>query len=391
MKTSQPSRSGSTFLALLAAGALGCGSSDGPGAASVDAPLAPDARPADGGADSADGQRDAAPATLSLITVGPLSAARGAAVSLTVTGTGFAPDAVVVFGGQPLPTSRQSDTRLTAEVTGTLTMQAGYQTIWVANGRDAAAARSNLTYFSVSPPPGAPEVLDFQPDNGVPGDKIQLVGFNLSSEPLQVTDSQGHMTTGAAIRVVNSLGAVLESVEVTVPADWQSGPLTVATSVGSFRAKAFTVGRNLARVPGAKPSASSEYGGDWTIARGADNDLLTAWFPIAGQCVTAPPPVCMSTPWYMITFPSPQTVTRIAMRGSREYSTGYSGYNFLRGRFEVFGDAAAVLWSGSYDLPEPDRDLDIVLPTPVPGALSVRFTSEKDESEDPGLGELEIF
>jgi hypothetical protein len=50
-----------------------------------------------------------------------------------------------------------------------------------------------------------------------------------------------------------------------------------------------------------------------------------------------------------------------------------------------------VLWSGASDLPQPNRDLDVTLPAPIAGALAVRFTSEKDESEDPGFGELEIF
>jgi hypothetical protein len=373
------------LLAVLAAGALGCGSSDGPvtsDAARTDA--AADTGSADPG-DAAPGRQDATAAMLALLELSPPSAPRAAAVTLTVSGTGFAAEAVVVFAGQPVPTTHQSDTRLTAQIAGALTMQAGYQTVWIEAPR---AGRSNLVYFSVSPPPGSPEVLDFKPDNGVPGDAIQLVGFNLTGEPLMVSDGQGHTTTGAAIGTVNSPTAVLESVQLTVPAAWQSGPLTVSTSVGSFRAKVFNVGRNLARLPGAAATASSEYGGEWTIARGADNDLFTSWFSAAGDCVTAPPPTCMTTPWYMVTFAAPQTVTRIALRGNREYT---SGYDFVRGRFEVRGDADAVLWSGSYDLPQPDRDLDVVLPAPVTGARAVRFTSLQDESEDPGLGEIEVF
>jgi hypothetical protein len=385
------------LLALIAAGAIGCGGSDGPPAISADAAVA-DGSPADAGAttpdagavpdgvDAAASRQDAMPPGLALIELAPLAAPRAAAVALTLTGTGFAADAVVVFGGQQVPTTRQSDTRLTAAIAPALTMQGGYQTVWIETTR--GSTRSNLVYFSVTPPPGAPEVLDFEPDNGAPGDKIQLVGFNITGEPLMVTDSQGHTTTGAAIGTINSPTAVLESVQITVPAGWQSGPLTVATSTGTFRAKVFTVGRNLARLPGVTPTASSEYGGAWTIARGADNDLFTSWFSAAGDCVTAPPPTCLKAPWYMLTFPSPQTVTRIAVRGNREYT---SGYDFVRARVEVRGEGEAVLWSGSYHLPEPDRDLDVLPPAPVAGARAVRFTSEEDESEDPGLGEIEVF
>jgi hypothetical protein len=381
------------LLALVVASAIGCGANDGP------APLPADAARADAGsldegmaeaADAAPGRQDPTPGPLALTDLAPLAAPRADPVTLTVTGTGFAPEAVVVFGGQQVATTRQSDTRLTAQIGAAVTMQAGYQTVWIENARgaDGGSARSNLMYFSVSPPPGAPEVLELEPDNGAPGDKVMLVGFNLSGEPLTVTDSQGHTTTGAAIGTVNSPGAVLESVQITIPAAWQSGPVTVATSVGTFRARSFNVGRNLARLPGVTPTASSEYGGDWTIARGADNDLLTSWFTAAGDCITAPPPTCKTAPWYMLTFPTPQTVTRLALRGNREYT---SGYDFIRGRFEVRGEGEAILWSASYQLPEPDRDLDVILPAPIAGARAVRFTSEQDESEDPGLGELEVF
>jgi hypothetical protein len=90
----------------------------------------------------------------------------------------------------------------------------------------------------------------------------------------------------------------------------------------------------------------------------------------------------------MLIFSIPQTVSRIAMRGYRDYD---AGYEFLRGKFEVLGDAGAVLWSGSYDLPAPSGDLDLTLPAPVSAATAVRFTGEKDVSEDPGFGELEVF
>jgi hypothetical protein len=377
-------------LALLLASAIGCGGSDEPAAIPADAAPADaapaDAAPADGG-DTAPGQQDATTAMLALTQLAPPSADRAAPVALTVTGTGFAPEAVVVFAGQQVPTTRQSDTRLTAQIAPALTMQAGYQTVWIENG-GGAGTRSNLVYFTVAPPPGAPEVVDFQPDNGAPGDKIELVGYNLTGEPLMVSDSQGHGTTGAAIGTVDFPGAVLESVQVTIPAAWQSGPVTVATSVGTFRAKVFNVGRNLARLPGVTATASSQYGGTWTIAGGIDNDLFTSWFSAAGDCVTAPPPTCMTAPWYMIGLPTPQTVTRIALRGYRDYAPGYA---FIRGRFEVRGEAGAVLWSASYQIPQPAHDLDVVLPAPVAGARAVRFTSEEDESEDPGFGEIEVF
>jgi hypothetical protein len=80
-------------------------------------------------------------------------------------------------------------------------------------------------------------------------------------------------------------------------------------------------------------------------------------------------------------------VSTIAIRGNRERA---SSYDFLRARIDIIGNAG-VLWTGSYDLPDPDRDLDISLPTSVAGATSVKFTSLADEGIEPGLSEIEVF
>jgi hypothetical protein len=383
-----------TILPLMfATAALACGSKDSPstgpdrGAPFPDAGVpVSDGPPGSeaGDADAAFGQRDATSAVPVLITLSPLTTARGADLVLTVLGEGFADGAAVFLDGQVVPTTRESETRLRAEIAGAATAEAGFHPVWAETG----GARSNLVYLSVTPPPGWPEVVDLKPDNGMPGDAIRLVGFNLTGESLTIRDPAGHTTPGAAIGTVNGANAVFESVEFALPGAWQSGPLPITSSAGTFRARVFNVGRNLALLPGVKASASSEYGGTWTIPRGADNDLFTSWFPAAGDCVSAGPPTCHKPAWYMITFPAPQTVTRIALRGYRDYGAGYS---FLRGRFEVLGEADAILWARSYDLPVPARDLEVPLPAALAGATAVRFTGEKDESEDPGFGEIEVF
>jgi hypothetical protein len=342
---------------------------------------------ADGGVDGAP-PADTGPAVLALTRLSPLSSARGVAVRLQLGGSAFAPGAVVLFDGQPLATTFVSDTGLTAELPADRAMQPGFSPVVVQNGAAASADRSNASYFLVLPPNGWPEVLEYQPDNGVPGDTIRIVGFNLSDQAMRITDATGRMAPAGRIGTVNGSNVVLESLELTLPAVWQSGPITVTNALGSFRARVFNLGRNLAVMPGVEVTASSEYGEGWTIARGADNNLYTSWFPEAGDCVSAGPATCTRVPFYQVAFPTPQTVGRIALRGNREYTTGY---DFLRARFEVLGAGGTVLWSGSYELPEPDRDLDITLPTPATNATAVRFTSERDESEDPGFGELEIF
>ena len=420
------------LLVVLALAAAGCGTKKPASRPQPDAQPEPDAAafpdrppdtaredgtapdtagdgPADGGADVAapggDGPAaDAAPGDvatgeggmigpLALTSVAPGSAARGASLNLDVVGTGFAAGAVVVFGGFSLVTTRMSDTLLRAQVTAMRTNLAGQHAVWIENRTMPnvavpASQRSNTIYFLITAPPGAPEVVDYSPDNAVVGGTAKIVGFNLSFETVRIVDQGGRMATVGAVGTLPRTNVILETVEFTVPAGFQTGPLTISNSLGMFRGKVFNVGRNLALGPTVQRTASSEYGGEWTITRGADNDLATSWFAAQGNCATAPPPMCMMPPWYMVTFPAPETVNRISMRGNREYA---NGYDFLRGKFEILGAGGAVLWMQSLDLPEPDRDLDVVIPMPVANATAVRFTSERDESVDPGFADLQVF
>jgi hypothetical protein len=158
--------------------------------------------------------------------------------------------------------------------------------------------------------------------------------------------------------------------------------------MGSYRGKLFSVGQNLTRASGTVIESSTEYNtSNWSRASGADNLLATSFFTAnGGDCATQT--TCTTVPWYQITFADPQEVARIAMRGNREYA---SGYDFVRGTFALLDADGDTLWGGDYDLPAPDRDLDIVLPTPVSGVSALRFTSLEDESTEPGFAELEVF
>jgi hypothetical protein len=231
-----------------------------------------------------------------------------------------------------------------------------------------------------------PEIVDYTPDNAMPGERIRIVGRNLTGDSLRVTDARGMPASFSPAGVTRWLGQTLDAIELVVPAGWQSGPLTVSNGKGAFRGRVFNLGRNLA--PAAVGSASSEYGNGWTIARAIDNDLSTSWFASAGDCLSLGPPACRSAPWFLVSFPLPQTVSRVAIRANREYLTGY---NFLRGTIQILTASGTILWSGSFDFPSNERDLDVLLPTPIARASSVRFQGEKDEGRGPGLAEIEVF
>jgi hypothetical protein len=260
--------------------------------------------------------------------------------------------------------------------------------VYVENTPGEVTTRSNLLYILVNPPPGAPVIYDYSPDNGVAGDTVLIIASNLMGQTLAIQDDEGTAITPGTVSSISWPGpGTVDTVEVVLPAGIATGPITIANGIGSFRGKIFNVGSNLTRLPGTVIESSSQYNdAQWGRASGADNKLATSFFTAVGDCATSPG--CTIDPWFKITFPEPQTVARIAMRGNREY---YSGYDFIRGRFEVLGAADAVLFTGDYDLPLPDRDLDIALPEPIEGAVAVRFSSLVDESSEPGFSELEVF
>lgn len=317
----------------------------------------------------------------------PESTEAGMAVALMVAGTGFATDAVVYVDAIAVPTTFVSDVMLEAAVPASATMLAGSLAVYVENVEGDPAARSNVLYLQVAAIPGAPVIWDYSPDNGVAGDTILIIASNLAGQTLSIEEAGGTtLEAGVLGTIAWPTAGTADTVEVVLPDGVATGPITLTTSLGSYKGKIFSVGLNLTRANGTVVESSSEYNtSSWGRLSGADNLLATSFFTANGDCATDA--TCTTAPWYQVTFASAQTVARIAMRGNREYA---SGYDFIRGTFEVLDANDAVVWQGTYDLPEPDRDLDIVLPEPARGR-SVRFTSLADESTEPGFAELEVF
>jgi hypothetical protein len=250
-----------------------------------------------------------------------------------------------------------------------------------------ASTQSNVLYLLVNQVPGAPVIYDYSPDNGVPGDTILIIASNLAGQSLNITDADGTVLAAGTIGSISwpTVGAV-DTVQITLPEEMTTGPITVENEVGEYRGKIFHVGLNLSRAGGTVITSSSQYNdAQWSRASGADNLLATSFFTAIGDCATLES--CTIDPFFTITLAADHAINRIAMRGNREYA---SGYDFIRGRFLLLDANSAVLWQGDYDLPPPDRDLDITLPTPIT-ARALRFESLADESSEPGFAELELF
>jgi len=342
-----------------------------------------------GGAAGAGGQGGTAgdsgviPQLTSLV---PDTGTAGTSVTLQVRGQGIGAGWNIVFDGNPVPTTTGVDAQGAYAVTS-LNILTGIATgqvpVWLTKG----ALQTNTLYFTVTPAAGAPTILDYTPDNAMPGATISIVGTNLLSQPVTITDPVGRSMTVVGMGTTTWVGASVDRVDVTVPSDMVTGALTATNSIGSFRGRVFNLGQNLSLLPGVTATSSTQYNtSNWSRMSGYDNNLQTSFFTAHGDC--AGPPACTIMPVYQLTFPTPQAVGRIAMRGNREYA---SGYDFIEGRFDLLDVNGAVLWTADRLLPDPDRDLDILVEPRVGNVASVRFTSVQDQPDEPGFSELEVF
>jgi hypothetical protein len=335
------------------------------------------------GAGGAGGDAGIIPQLTSLV---PDTGTAGTSVTLQVRGQGIGAGWSIVFDGNPVPTTTGVDDQGTYAATSLnilTTISTGQVPVWLQKGSLA----TNTLYFTVVPAAGAPSIIDYTPDNAMPGAIISIVGTNLLSQPVTITDPVGRAMPVVGMGTTTWVGAGVDRVDVTVPLDMVTGALTATNTLGSFRGRVFNVGQNLALLPGVVATSSTQYNTtNWSRMSGYDNNLQTSFFTAHGDCVGSTG--CTTVPVFQLTFPAPQTVGRIAMRGNREYA---SGYDFIEGRFDILDVNGAVLWSEDRLLPDPDRDLDLLVEPRVANASSIRFTSVQDQPDEPGFSEFEVF
>ncbi|MFI5309211.1 MAG: IPT/TIG domain-containing protein, partial [Polyangiales bacterium] len=319
---------------------------DGGALASTDAGPLRDAATTDGAVDGSssarsDGGSGVAPPQLAALN--PASATAGTALTLSITGTGFAKGAVAYLDEQALSTQVSNDGTLSADVPASATQSSGNLAVYVENVSGDAGTQSNVLYLQVDPEAGAPVVYDYSPDNGVGGDKILIIASNLAGQTLTIKDARGTTLTPGALSTLSwpTVGTA-DTVEIALPSNIANGPITVSNPMGSFKGKIFSVGTNLTRAAGTTLDSSTQFNDtNWARASGADNSLATSFFTANGDCASMTS--CTTKPWYKVTFAADQTVARIAIRGNREYA---SGYDFLSGEFQVLDASDAVLWEG---------------------------------------------
>ncbi|HYB98790.1 MAG TPA: Ig-like domain-containing protein [Candidatus Limnocylindrales bacterium] len=205
--------------------------------------------------------------------------------------------------------------------------------------------------------------------------------FYMSSNPAVATVGAGGLVTAVSsgnvlINVVNEglVGSIALGVTLSNDGDGDGIPddyeLANATDPG---------GRNLARETGATAAASSNTGSASLVI---DGELLTSWFTASGDTANQG-----QAPFVEVVLPVSAGTLQVGVVGNRGIA---DGRDIFQGRFEAFNAGNVKIFdSGMVSLPAPRRDLRV--PAALEGVRRVRFTSLADESQTPGLAELEVL
>ena len=140
-------------------------------------------------------------------------------------------------------------------------------------------------------------------------------------------------------------------------------------------------GTNLARLPGTSVTASSFF--EASLPELAiDGNLQTSWFTTVGDAANL-----RSTPFIEVVLPTDQSVSQIRLLGNRQNP---DGFDFFTGTFQAFdANDLELLSSGVVELPAPSRD--VAIPVDLDGVRRVRFSATTDESNTPGLAEMQVL
>ncbi len=141
---------------------------------------------------------------------------------------------------------------------------------------------------------------------------------------------------------------------------------------------------------GAVITTSSTYSTSHEGSRIVDGDVQTSWYAESAACTRdggSGPYVCTNT-FAEARLSQTVTVSRVTIRGNRDYE---SGYDIHTGRVSMFdAEGTMVFASEVLIFPEPTRDLVLTLPTPRAGVRLVRVTILTSDNGGPGFSELEV-
>lgn len=170
---------------------------------------------------------------LSSLTPGSLRA-DGSDQAISLTGQHFLPTSYVQFADQQIATAYVSPTQLTATVPGSLLTTPGSATVAVYTPLGGQSAKLTVQINSSQQ---HINITGITPDRGVAGAQVVIAGTGFEPGTAKNT------VKFAGDAVASVVAATATQLTVTVPASAQTGPVTVANSLGTASWPAFTVTR----------------------------------------------------------------------------------------------------------------------------------------------------
>lgn len=162
--------------------------------------------------------------------------AGGSAFTLSLSGSSFSSSTMVLWNGQPVPTTFINSQKVTATISASLIAAAGMVSVAVLN---ANSTGSNVLQFTINTPP--PQITSISPNNAMAGAAavvVAVMGSNFSSEATVLVDGSPRSTYPTSAT----------ELQVTIPASDLGAARTLAITVkdpnpatGSSNQVAFTV------------------------------------------------------------------------------------------------------------------------------------------------------
>ena len=222
----------------------------------------------------------------------------------------------------------------------------------------------------------------------VDGSQIDLTGsgtgtFYVSSNPaIAAVSADGlvsAVSSGTVVITATHEGvsaSVVLMVELTDDADGDGLPddFELANAVNPG-------GTNLVRLAGTTVIASS-FSPPFPPERAIDGSTLTSWFTAVGDAANK-----RTVPFIEVILPVDASVAQIRLLGNRQNP---DGFDFFAGLVQAFDAGGTEIFnSAPVTLAAPTRDVSVAVD--VDGARRVRFTSTADESNTPGLSEIQVI
>lgn len=140
-------------------------------------------------------------------------------------------------------------------------------------------------------------------------------------------------------------------------------------------------GANLSLLPGTQVNASS-FSSSFPPERAIDGNIFTSWFTAVGDAANN-----RSAPFIDVIFQQDIDAAQVRLFGNRQNP---EGFDIFAGIFQAFDSSDTEIFnSGEVSLPAPSRD--VAVPVDLNGIRRVRFTSTDDESNTPGLSEIQVI